>query len=1095
MNKDEKNISVGKDEAQASPEAPKASEAKKAPADKKPSGFAAWWNKTGTGVKAAIIAAIALVVIIPVILIFTLGGEGGFGGATVGGGANQKTSYSITFTTQGGMAISGKPVYIYEYSDGSLGNLVTGGYASTDENGKAVFSLPKNGSFAAQITLPDGYDASPFYPLVSKEMDIRINTAVIPESSLAGVSYELGDVIRDFTVTTTEGKTFTLSEVLKTKRAVLINFWYDGCVWCETEFPLMVEAYEKYSDYIAIIALDPIDDMLTIRSFKSEFGLTFDVAPDTASLAAAFDVGTADGYGFPTSIMVDRYGVIAMLEPGAITSERVFDIVFDHFTADNYEQKLIADYEDIVPKEKPTATMPSSDEMSQVFDGGLIEDVEYLPYPSDATDDEKEYSWPFVNAEIEDGEGTIPVIMPSNAGKESSYAQLIVEIPLKAGEALAFDYYSSTELGADILYIVVDGKDIYSISGESTEWETCYAYVAEEDATYEVGFVYTKDSSDNVGDDTVYLKNLRIVSVDDVDRPTYIYRFAATNPDNYGLYADYVEIYLGSDDYFHVDSENGPILLANLMGYTRLSEETTAYYMVVDYLDAAQQLYDDKKISASEFEEYQRKYDRIVQYCSYASNASIYGVCSVNEELMELLIELTEYNGVAEDEKGVRWLQLCCYYDSYGTDKELEDPIKGLAPFSAYEAVLSATGSNEYPNSIVYDRMIMPRGLFYKFTPSKSGTYLVTSRAPGSTEGSFIDCEGWIFVKDNFESREAWYTYANVDRNNIGYTGDMSNVYMLAYFEAGKDYYINVAYADVYQEGTINFRVEYLGGEGVYRFSLASLGYYSSLINSAGELTETISGGIELELGDDGYWREARTDGREGSLLYADFEKPTGMFDFSIKELIEMGAFNLATNENDEYILAIMKSNQAYNYYLDLCLKDLWGGEYEEKYEEYKVDDVLSGIYHGTEDKDGNPTISDNDQYILDLRQGMKDNETYNNDENLLDFLKSYWGEDSYDGYMEEYQVEDVLMGKYHGTGEDYTDEISAYLDKVIKQGDNDIVGKVFAGDERIGCVVVDEQLAELLQVIMYKYSFEGVENSWAKLCYYHQYFCAATPN
>jgi hypothetical protein len=42
---------------------------------------------------------------------------------------------------------------------------------------------------------------------------------------------------------------------------------------------------------------------------------------------------------------------------------------------------------------------------------------------------------------------------------------------------------------------------------------------------------------------------------------------------------------------------------------------------------------------------------------------------------------------------------------------------------------------------------------------------------------------------------------------------------------------------------------------------------------------------------------------------------------------------------------------------------------------------------------------------------------------------------------------------------------------------------------------MVDAELAELLEIIMYKYSFEGIENSWAKLCYYHQYFCAETPN
>jgi hypothetical protein len=42
--------------------------------------------------------------------------------------------------------------------------------------------------------------------------------------------------------------------------------------------------------------------------------------------------------------------------------------------------------------------------------------------------------------------------------------------------------------------------------------------------------------------------------------------------------------------------------------------------------------------------------------------------------------------------------------------------------------------------------------------------------------------------------------------------------------------------------------------------------------------------------------------------------------------------------------------------------------------------------------------------------------------------------------------------------------------------------------------VIVTEEVAELLQMLVDKYSFSGIENSWAKLCYYHQYFSASTP-
>lgn len=1078
MNKDEKNIS--------SDSAPQNEGGKSG-------GFVAWWNNLAIGLKATIIAVASLVVIVPILLVVLLGGNGN-GSGTVGiGGGNQKTSYTVTVVTEGGMKMSGLPIYIYEYDSGSIGKLVANGYASTDENGKAVFSLPKNGSYAAKInvSIPEGYDVNDFYPLVSKNMEIKVSSAIIPESSLVGVTYTLGDVIRDFTVTTTEGTKFTLSEVFKTKKAVLINFWYDGCTWCETEFPLMVDAYKEFKDDLAIIALDPIDDMLTVKSFKAEFGLTFDVAVDTLGLATAFGVE-----GYPTSVMIDRYGVISMIEAGAITSQRAFDVLFEHFTGDLYEQKLIYNYNDIVPMEKPDVEMPSSDEMSEAFDKGTIDGIEYLPYSPDVSDDEKEYSWPFITGQVGTGDKVQSVIYPSNANKESSFAQILIEVPLKAGEALAFDYFASSERGADILYVVVDGKDTYSISGESEDWATCYAFVAEEDATYEVGLVYAKDSSDNAGDDTVYLSNLRVCTVDEIDNPTYIYRFAATNPDRYGVYSDYVEIFYNEKDgYYHVDSVDGPILLANLMGYTRFSNESTVYYMAVDYLARAQGLYEDKKISEAEFKVYQQKYDLLVRYCNYASNASINGVSSVTKDLMNLLIEISLENGAMESEKDTKWLEFCCYYDSYGTERELEDPIKGLATFSAYDVVLSNKGSKDFPNSLTYDRLIMPRGLYAKLTPTQSGTYLITSTAPGEKKGTYHDCEAWILVDESFANNNAWYTYAMSDRNNIKDLKDTSNTYMMAYLEAGRDYYINIAYRDVYQEGTISFRVERIGGEGVYRFSVASPNYYSSLLNTEGELTETISGGIAVEF-KDGYWREKRNDNRAGSILYADFTHSTGMFNYSIQELIKRGAFNLATTDDDEYVKSLMTNTQAYEYYLELYLKDLWGAEHSKKYEEYKVSEVLDGQFHGALDADGIPAKSENDKYILDLLASMENNETYNTNENFKDFLKSFWGEDSYSEYMEQYQVDDVLNGVYHGNGKDYTDAISKYLNKVIKPGYNaELKETISVNDERIGCVMVDAELAELLEIIMYKYSFEGIENSWAKLCYYHQYFCAETPN
>jgi hypothetical protein len=44
---------------------------------------------------------------------------------------------------------------------------------------------------------------------------------------------------------------------------------------------------------------------------------------------------------------------------------------------------------------------------------------------------------------------------------------------------------------------------------------------------------------------------------------------------------------------------------------------------------------------------------------------------------------------------------------------------------------------------------------------------------------------------------------------------------------------------------------------------------------------------------------------------------------------------------------------------------------------------------------------------------------------------------------------------------------------------------------ELYGAVKVDEKFALVLQMFMEKYTFEGVEDSWLKLCYYYKHLGA----
>ena len=59
--------------------------------------------------------------------------------------------------------------------------------------------------------------------------------------------------------------------------------------------------------------------------------------------------------------------------------------------------------------------------------------------------------------------------------------------------------------------------------------------------------------------------------------------------------------------------------------------------------------------------------------------------------------------------------------------------------------------------------------------------------------------------------------------------------------------------------------------------------------------------------------------------------------------------------------------------------------------------------------------------------------------------------------------------------------------DKLVKQ-QNLNKSLTDENSELYGCVKVDEEFAKVLSQLMDKYTFEDVEYSWVKLCYYYKY-------
>ncbi len=885
---------------------------------------------------------------------------------------SSNVTYTLSAKTAGGMPLSNLMIFV---QDGS--NIV--GYATTDENGEASIEAPAKDTYTATVpNTPAGYTAKESYKFADKHADVVLTSAVIKEGS-PSETYKLGDVMYDFTITTYDDKEeITLSEVLKEKDMVLINYWYDGCAYCLQEFPEMDEVYNKYSDSVEILALSPVDTDEGIANFMKEYatalpegGLSFPVAYDDQGIIANFAPS-----GAPTSVIVDRYGVVCLVVTGAMSGYQ-FQAIFDYFTADDYQQQLIEDASILTPVAKPDVSMPSSEEIGEVLNKGDIN----VTYHGETESEDAEYAWPFIIGE-KNGEACIKT---SNAYKHSTYSIIYADVELKAGQAIAFDYWSSTELGSDILYILVDREAMYQLSGDGDEWETVYPYVALEDGTYELSLCYMKDSGSDVGDDTMYIKDLRVVDADEIDKETYIFRHASYDYKEDGSgYNSYVNVVLGADGYYHVGEANGPILLANMMGYTHFNNEASVWMMAFNGLI---------KLNGVDY------VDKFEMYSNYSINSRMYGYCSVNEELRELLEIVCEAVGTEADNPN-EWLQMCAYYDAYGTNGEqMMDPIKGLCPFSAFEAKLDVA------NEVTYTQIVMPRGYLYAFTPEESGAYRITSysTAEGIVSGVDYAVDAWMFD----ENHELVYTYEHAEKM----WQDDKNISIVTYMEAGKTYYIDIAYYDIYAAGSFTFRIERIGDTADI-FTLASPGPFTMADDGDGEIdygATPDAGGVDVMLVDGKYYVK-NEDGTQGPVLYADFWSTTGGFSHSIDDSIKLGGFNFEKTSLDEdieeYIAYFAKNN-------------------------------------------------------IDEAQGFKE----------------LWGEYLYAQRVD--LIEDVRNGKYHGAG-DYTEQISAYLDDLITDSEN---------VELNGCVELTEELAEILQLYMDYYLFEGVEHSWTKLCFYYKHY------
>ena len=319
-------------------------------------------------------------------------------------------------------------------------------------------------------------------------LTLALLSAALP--AFAANRAELGKPFQDFTVTTIDGEEFTLSEALKTHEAVYVNLFATWCGPCGMEFPYLQMVYEEYSGRVAVIviSIENNDTPDKLRSYRNENGLTLPMAPAGSDWLAQY----TEAYSIPVSMVIDRFGNLALRHTGAVTDADAFRRMFDAFLGDGYTGT--ATYEGI-PKAALNVEFPSDEALSAALNvaGGAIA----------FTSDPARRDYPFVPTERDGQAG----VSPSNMNKNNSTASCRAMFTAQAGDALAFDLSCDLAIGTNYLSVELDGAEVKQFMGrqESRSWA-----LALPEGEHEVRFVYDQWAAQDTG--APFVSRVRLLS-------------------------------------------------------------------------------------------------------------------------------------------------------------------------------------------------------------------------------------------------------------------------------------------------------------------------------------------------------------------------------------------------------------------------------------------------------------------------------------------------------------------------------------------------------------------------------------------------------
>ena len=135
-----------------------------------------------------------------------------------------------------------------------------------------------------------------------------------------GIGVTVGKTLPQFKLAALDGQDVTVGP---SDRVTIINFWATWCPPCREEMPELNDFYLQYQDSIYFYAINLQEDPGKVNNFMYNNGY---------SLPTLVDVDGVVGRLFhiqaiPTTLVVDRNGVIQFLQRGATSRKQLEDVI------------------------------------------------------------------------------------------------------------------------------------------------------------------------------------------------------------------------------------------------------------------------------------------------------------------------------------------------------------------------------------------------------------------------------------------------------------------------------------------------------------------------------------------------------------------------------------------------------------------------------------------------------------------------------------------------------------------------------------------------------------------------------------------------